>query len=93
MDEEKERGEKEKEKRKGGKEKEKREGREEEGGGETGEGGSGRRGETVAPGNLCGRQPSRVVLGALPALAYYKNSMKDTVSIHIIQEDTKAHQN
>lgn len=75
MDEEKEGGKKEKGKKKREKEKEKREGRGGEGGGgETGEGGSGRRRETAAPGNICGRQPSRVVLGALPILAYYRNS-------------------
>lgn len=76
MDEEKEGGKKEKGKRKREKEKEKREGRGGEGGGgETGEGGSGRRRETAAAlGNICGRQPSRVVLGALPILAYYRNS-------------------
>ena len=70
MDEEKDGGKKEKGKRKREKEKETREGRGGQGGGgETGEGGSRRRGETAAPGNICGCQPSRVVLSALPILA------------------------
>ena len=72
MGEEKEGEKKEKGKRKREKEREKRGGKG--GGGETEEGGRGWREETAAPANVCGQQPSRVVLGALPVLAYHKNS-------------------
>ena len=36
--------------------------------------GEGQREETAAPANIYGHQSSRVVLSALPVLAYYKNS-------------------